>query len=143
MLVSDWTPQFSVLGSSSIHSAILHGGNNGINEALWNGVPILVIPQMLEQVYNSGHVHFNGVGIYLNKETLSSEKIVESLRAPDKGEYRSKVSELQKMYQLAGGVDRAADLVEFYEAMGMPTWCQPMPSTSGAGSSTTMLMCMH
>ena len=118
VLISDWTPQFSVLGSRAIHSAIVHGGNNGINEAMWNGVPIVVLPQMLEQVYNAGRVHFNGLGIHLDAHVLSSAKITESLRALDMGEYRFKVSRLQKMYRLAGGVERAAGLVEFYKDVG-------------------------
>ena len=118
VLISDWTPQLSVLRSKAIHSAILHGGFNGLSEALWNGVPVLVVPQMFEQLYNAGRVHFNGLGIHLDASTLSSSKITESLRALDSGEYRSKVSNLQKMFRMAGGVKRAADLVEFYEDVG-------------------------
>ena len=118
VMISDWTPQFSVLGSRAIHSAILHGGNNGINEALWNGVPIIVLPQMFEQVYNGGRVHFNGFGILLDSKLPSSEEVAESLRAIGTGGYQTNVSKVQKMNHLAGGVDRAADLVEFYEAVG-------------------------
>ena len=118
VLISEWTPQFSVLQSKAIHSAILHGGINGLSEALWNGVPVIVFPQMEEQLYNAGRVHFNSLGIHLSADILSSDKITDSLRALDTGDYRSKVSKLQKMYRLAGGVERAADLVEFYEAVG-------------------------
>ena len=118
VLISEWTPQFSVLASRAIHSAILHGGFNGLSEALWNGVPVLVLPQMLEQLYNAGHVHFNGLGIHLDATTLSSSKVTESLRALDTGEYRSKLARLQKMFGIAGGVKKAADLVEFYEEVG-------------------------
>ena len=46
VLILDWTPQLSVLGSEAIHSAILHGGFNGLSEALWNGVPVVVVPQV-------------------------------------------------------------------------------------------------
>ena len=118
VMISDWTPQSSVLQSKAIHSAILHGGINGLSEALWNGVPVIVLPQMQEQLYNAGRVHFNSLGIHLDADTLSSDKITDSLRALDTGDYRSKVSKLQKMCRLAGGVERAADLVEFYEAVG-------------------------
>ena len=118
VLISDWTPQFSVLGSEAIHSAILHGGFNGLNEALWNGVPVVVVPQQPEQLYNAGRVHFNDLGIYLDHDTLTSSKITESLKALDTGEYRSKVAKLQKVMRMAGGAKRAADLVEFYEDVG-------------------------
>ena len=118
VLVSDWTPQFSVLGSEAIHSAILHAGFNGLSEALWNGVPVVVIPQILEQQYNAGRVHYNGLGILLDANSLSSSKITESLKALDTGEYRSNVARLQKVIRMAGGVERSADLVEFYEDVG-------------------------
>ena len=118
VLISDWTPQFSVLGSSAVHSAILHGGFNGLSEALWNSVPILVVPQMHEQVLNAGRAHFNGLGIHLDTDILSSSVITESLKALDTGEYRSKVAKLQKVMRMAGGVERAADLVEFYVDVG-------------------------
>ena len=118
VLISDWTPQFSVLGSKAVHSAILHGGFNGLHEALWNGVPIIVFPQMFEQIYNAGRIHFNELGIHLDTKTISSSIIAENLRALDTGEYRSKVDKIQKAFRIAGGVKRAADLVEFYEAVG-------------------------
>ena len=118
VLISDWTPQVSVLGSEAIHSAILHGGFNGVVEALWSGVPTLVVPQQPEQLYNAGRVHFNGLGIYIDHDALSSAKITESLKALDTGEYQSKVAKLQKVMRMAGGVERAADLVEFYEDVG-------------------------
>lgn len=118
VLILEWTPQLSVLGSGVIHSAILHGGYNGLTEALCNGVPIIVCPQMLEQSYNAGRVHYNGFGIQLDAKDLSSSKISESLAALDTGEYRSKVSKIQKIFQMAGGTKRAADYVEFYEDVG-------------------------
>ena len=118
VLVSDWTPQFSVLGSEAIHSAILHAGFNGLSEALWNGVPVIVIPQILEQEYNAGRVHHNGLGIHLDAVSLSSSKITESIKALDTGEYRAKVARLQKVMRMAGGVERAADLIEFYADIG-------------------------
>lgn len=118
VLISDWTPQLSVLGSTAIHSAILHGGFNGLSDALWNAVPIVIVPLMQEQIYNAGRVHFNGLGIHLDAKDMSAAKIAESLRALDTGEYRSKVSRIQKVFRMAGGVKRAADLVEFYADVG-------------------------
>lgn len=118
VLISEWTPQLSVLGSSAIHSAILHGGFNGLSEALWNGVPIIVIPAMNEQIYNAGRVHFNALGIYLDIKDLNSSRIAESLMMLDTEEYQCKVSRIQKVFRVAGGVKRAADLVEHYEDIG-------------------------
>lgn len=118
VLILDWTPQLSVLGSKAIHSAILHGGFNGVNEALWNGVPVIAVPLTKEQLYSAGRLHFNGLGIYLNRDEISKSLVAESLKALDIGDYRVKISTVRKMFDLAGGVQRAADLVEFYEEVG-------------------------
>ena len=118
VLISDWTPQTSVLGSKAIHSALLHGGFNGLSEALWNGVPVVVIPQMLEQLSTAGRVHYNKLGILLDTKSISSSTIAESVEALDAGVFRSKVAKIQKGFWIAGGVERAADLVEFYEKIG-------------------------
>lgn len=117
VFISDWTPQFSVLGSRAIHSAILHGGYNGIADALVNGVPIIFFSEMPERVYNGARVHFNRLGIKLDM-ALTSSKIAGAIAAVNEGEYRQRISKLQKMFKFAGGVKRAADLVEFYEEVG-------------------------
>ncbi len=116
--ISEWTPQFSVLGSRAIHSAILHGGFNGLNEALWNGVPVIGFPLMFEQVANIARLHFNGIGIRLDSKTLTDSIVADAITSLDRGEYRFKIKAIQKMFRLAGGTKRAADLVEFYEDVG-------------------------
>jgi len=116
--ISDWTPQFSVLASTIIHSAILHGGFNGLSEALWNGVPVIGFPQMVEQTLNVGRLYHQQLGLCLDKETLSSDKVAEAVNRIDSGNYRSNVKKLQKMFKLAGGGDRAVELIEFYGEEG-------------------------
>ena len=118
VFISEWTPQFSVLASKAIHSAILHGGFNGLNEALLHGVPVLGLPLMEEQVLNIGRLFHNGLGLRLDGGTLDSSSVAGAVAAIDGGQYRQNVRKLQKMFQLAGGVERAADLVEFYEDVG-------------------------
>ena len=47
--LSAWTPQLSVLRHSAIGMSIVHGGVNGINEVLANGIPLIVLPNNGEQ----------------------------------------------------------------------------------------------
>ena len=105
VFISDWTPQFSV-----VHSAILHGGYNGLTEALWNGVPVIGFPQMMEQVLNVGRLYHNKLGLRLDNETLNSDKVAAAVGSIDCGSFRSNVKKLQKMFKLAG-VDRAVELM--------------------------------
>ena len=116
--ISEWTPQFSVLASKTIHSAILHGGFNGLSEALWNGVPIVGFPQMFEQSLSVGRLYHNKLGLRLDKATLNSAKVTEAIVSIDNGNYRSNLRKLKKIFQLAGGLNRTVELIEFYGREG-------------------------
>ena len=116
--IAEWLPQLAVLQHPAVSMAIMHGGMNGIHEALSNGLPLILLPGHSEQLSNSGKVQHQGLGIYLNKETIDSEIIEKSIRKIDSGNYRQKVRNLQKMFAQAGGVEKAADLVEFYAEVG-------------------------
>ena len=118
VFISGWTPQFSVLASKAIHSAILHGGFNGLSEALWNGVPVIGFPQVNDQFLNVGRLYHNGLGLRLDADTITSSNVANAVTSIDDGEYHKRVYKLQKIYKFAGGVERAADLVEFYEDVG-------------------------
>ena len=118
MFVSKWLPQLAVLQHSAVGLAIFHGGLGSLQEAFTNGVPVLVLPFTAEQRANSVRVHSSGVGISLNPSELTAAKVFESLKQIDSDVYREAVRKLQKVYTQAGGAERAADLVEFYEEVG-------------------------
>lgn len=119
VLVSEWTPQQRLLGSMAIHSAILHGGYNGLSDALSNGVPVIGFPLMEEQTLNMGRVHHNKLGLLLSiNEALSSTAIKNAVMTVSSEDYRRNTKKLQKMCKFAGGAKRAADLIEYYEEMG-------------------------
>ena len=51
-LASSWIPQNDILGHPKVCLFITHGGNNGQFEALYHGVPMLVMPFYSDQFYN-------------------------------------------------------------------------------------------
>ena len=116
--LNEWLPQLSVLRHRATGMAIMHGGANGVHESLHSGVPLIVLPLMTEQVANAGRVHNHHLGIHLNRNTLSAEQITKSIQEIDSGDYRENVRTIQKMFAQAGGVEKAADLVEFYAEVG-------------------------
>jgi len=116
--MSSWTPQYSVLASGAIHCAILHGGYNGLSEALWNSVPVIGFPQMGEQVVSVGRLYHNRLGLRLDMNSLTQNDVAEAVATIDKGGYRARLQKLQKMFKLAGGVNRAAVLMEYYADVG-------------------------
>ena len=118
ILLLDWAPQLAILRHRSIRMAILHGGMNGVQEALHSGVPIIVLPVFGDQPANAAKVAHHGFGIRMNYENLTSLKIAESIRKIEKGNYHANVAKLQKVFHHAGGVTKAADLVELYAEVG-------------------------
>ena len=118
VFISEWTSQFSVLASMAIHSAILHGGFNGLNEALWHCVPVIGFPQMTEQSLNIGRLYHNRLGQRLDKATLNSTIVAKAIGSINKGEYRTNLNKLKRMFKLAGGLNRAIELVEYYSEEG-------------------------
>lgn len=67
-------------GHPNIKLYIAHGGLNGIYEAIYHAVPMIVIPLMLDdQKDNAVRVAAKGLGIHLYKEQLTKEIFQESL----------------------------------------------------------------
>ena len=116
--ISSWTPQLSILQHKAISMAIMHGGINGVNEALYNGVPIIALPFNGDQGVNAGILQHRGLGIKLDQQNLTPERIEESVNRIESGNYHRRASSICKMFLQAGGAERAADLVEFYEEVG-------------------------
>ena len=117
--ISSWIPQAAVLQHTSIAIAIVHGGMGGINEALYNGVPIIVLPHGGDQLDNAVHVEHAGAGIMLDPhKRLTADMIKHSIETIESGEHRKKAELIRKLFLSAGGVNRAANLVELYTSAG-------------------------
>ena len=116
--ITDWLPQLAVLRHKAVGLAIVHGGANGLHECLDSGVPLIVLPGHTEQIGNAGRVHHHRLGIHLNRDGLTAEQVYQSILEIDSGDYRQNVAKIQKVFRQAGGVKRAADLVEFYSEVG-------------------------
>ncbi len=74
-----WLPQNDLLGHPKTVLFISHGGNNGQMEAVHHGVPILNIPVINEQRYNSIKVVSRGYGKMIDLATFTADDLVESI----------------------------------------------------------------
>ena len=118
LFVTNWAPQLSVLNHRAIRMAILHGGANGVHEALYNQVPVILLPTFGDQMFLAGRVRHNQLGVHISANNLSSSSISDAINEIDSGNYVGNLRRLKKMIMLAGGVERAADLVEHYQDVG-------------------------
>lgn len=83
--ISKWIPQVALLNHSSTAMALLHGGMNGIHEALSYGVPIIVMPFASDQGDVSARLHHSGAGIQILKEHFSKETLIAAINNIQEG----------------------------------------------------------
>ncbi len=67
--VAQYVPQLAVLDHADVF--ITHGGMNSISEAVYYGVPMIVVPNTIEQALNAARIEQLHAGIYLEPDRLS------------------------------------------------------------------------
>jgi UDP:flavonoid glycosyltransferase YjiC (YdhE family) len=71
-----WLPQNDILGHKNMKLFVMHGGNNGQNEAVYHGVPMLVIPIYFDQIYNGRRIEVHEYGKFvLDKKAATSDEL--------------------------------------------------------------------
>ena len=113
-----WVPQTTVLSHKAIAMAILHGGAGGIHQALYFGVPLITTPLSSDQMGNAIRVQDSGAGIMLDYDKITAEVVRESVQSIRSGNYMKEAERLRTLFLRAGGVERAAELIEFYTSIG-------------------------
>jgi len=109
-LVYDWVPQEAVLEHASL--TICHGGMNTVLDSLAAGVPMIVMPLAFEQTAIAARMRHAGVAEVLHPRS-SSSRIAETIaRVMGTPSYRARARAVQQHIAGAGGVARAADLIE-------------------------------
>ena len=116
--IHGWLPQPAILKHPTVAMAVVHGGMGGVTEALFYAVPLIVIPFGMDQLSTATRVEHFGAGIVLDKDSLSSGDIAQAIETVRGEDYKNGAERIQKTFLLAGGVDRAAELVEFYGEVG-------------------------
>jgi len=112
-LIAPHVPQLEVLSRADLF--ISHGGMNSIMESLSFGVPLVVVPQMIEQEINAHRVQELGLGLALEKETLTTDKLCAAAsQVAGDASFRARVQEMQQEVRQAGGYRRAADAIIRY-----------------------------
>lgn len=105
-----YVPQRAVLARCAL--AVTHAGFNTVMDALSFGVPMVALPITFEQPATGARIEYRGVGITLQRRRTPT-RIRDAMREVLNNEsYREAARRLQAEIATAGGVARAADLVE-------------------------------
>ena len=107
VFIDSWYPPPSVVAQSSLF--IHHGGNNSFCEALYFGVPSIVMPYCWDGHDNARRAEESGVGLRLDRYRWSEDELcgaIETLLADTDMHDRLKANALRM--QAAGGAGKAA-----------------------------------
>jgi MGT family glycosyltransferase len=106
-----WVPQFAVLGRAS--AFVTHAGSSGCSEGLYQGVPMVAVPQAVDQPANAAMLEALGVGVTLDAESVTPERLRAAvLTLADSAEVQARSVALRDELRAAGGAPTAADVVE-------------------------------
>lgn len=78
--VSKWLPQRDILAHPKVKLFIAHCGALGINEAIYESVPVLGIPIFGDQNINAQNMVSKGVGEFLNYYDISNTSVLEKIQ---------------------------------------------------------------
>ncbi len=109
-LVYDWVPQEAVLAHADV--VVCHGGINTVLEPLAAGLPMVVMPLAFEQSAIAARMEHADVAKVLSFRSSArriADAIAEVRAVPA---YRERALAVQREMRAAGGVARAADLIE-------------------------------
>ena len=117
--VHAFVPQAQVLAETDV--AVLHGGLNTVLDALAQGVPVVVLPLAFEQSAIAARVKRAGAGRVAKAWKAGTGRLTrligDVLREPP---YAEAAARLRDEIRAAGGVKRAADIVEHVVTTGRP-----------------------
>jgi MGT family glycosyltransferase len=110
--IERYVSQLGVLPETKVF--VTHGGMNSVQEAIWYGVPMVFVPQMLEQAQTARRAATMGLGRALfARDAITPAQLSGAVAyvAADPG-YRDRVRAMGEQSRAAGGYERAADLLQ-------------------------------
>lgn len=118
-LVVKYAPQLELLKKATL--TITHAGLNTTLESLSNGVPMVAIPIANDQLGVAARIAWTGAGEFVPLSGLSIPRLRTAIqRVLTEDSYKQNALKLQQAIQKAGGVSRAADIIEQAVSTGKP-----------------------
>ncbi|CAD5209749.1 unnamed protein product [Bursaphelenchus okinawaensis] len=94
----EWLNQPALLAHNKTKAMISHGGLTGLFEAINYGVPLISIPMFMDHKRSAALAKYHGIGVILDKYTLTVDKIASALREVLESEiYQQNILKKQKM----------------------------------------------
>ena len=95
-----WLPQNDLLGHPRTKAFVFPGGNNGFYEAIYHGVPAVVMPLRGDQFDVAARVTSAGIGVVVNKLTVTEESLNQAIReVTTTNKFASKAKKLSSIFR--------------------------------------------
>ena len=118
-IVVGYAPQLQLLQKAAL--TITHAGMNTTLESLSNGVPMVAIPIATDQPGVAARIAWTGTGEVIPLGKVRVEKLQKAIkRVLTEDSYKKNALRLQEAIRRAGGVNRAADIIEEVVSTGKP-----------------------
>lgn len=107
-IVSNYVPQLEILKCADVF--ITHGGMNSTNEGLYYDLPLILIPQSVDQPFVANRVAELGAGIVLEKNSITPETLKESMnKILSDISFKTNSEKIGKSLREAGGYKKGVD----------------------------------
>lgn len=112
--VETWVPsQLDILARDNVKVFVNHGGGNGVNEGLYFGKPLLVVPFWMDCFDFAARVADSGAGLVLDRTArFGRDDVTSKLRRllVDR-RFADRAGELSELLRAGGGAKAAAGIV--------------------------------
>lgn len=124
-----WAPQLSVLKHANISLFFTHCGGNSVHESLYFGKPLIGMPFFGDQLDIAVRLRVRKVGYVLDKNQFTADSIAHAVTTiMNDAEYTTNAQYVAKLMYHAGGVARAAKLLDEFADVGLKHVLQePVP----------------
>ncbi|XP_033996022.1 UDP-glucuronosyltransferase 2C1-like [Trematomus bernacchii] len=115
-LIVDWMPQKDLLGHPQTKVFVAHGGTNGVQEAIYHGVPVLGIPLFFDQYDNLLRLQHRGAGKIIELADVSRHSFEQGINEVlHHDSYRQNMQRLSHLHrdQPMAPMDQATFWVEY------------------------------
>uniref|UniRef100_A0A8C6U307 UDP-glucuronosyltransferase n=1 Tax=Neogobius melanostomus TaxID=47308 RepID=A0A8C6U307_9GOBI len=115
-LLVEWFPQNDLLGHPKTRVFVAHGGTNGVQEAIYHGVPIIGLPLFFDQPENLSRLKSKGGAVMLDIATLDRQVLGDALKTVlNEVSYTNNMKRLSRLHrdQPLSPMDQAVFWIEF------------------------------